>query len=61
MKNPKLANTWTLCLEQTKTTAEGAKAAKASAARDAWEEEGRSEVGSGDDGSEDQIVEEAWI
>ena len=44
---------------QTKATAEEAEVAKASAARDAWEnEEGGSEVGSGDDGSEGELVEE---
>ena len=42
--------------EQPKATAEEAKAAKASAAHDAWKKkEGGSEVGSGDNGSEDEL------
>ena len=44
---------------QTKATAELAKAARASAARNTWEEEeGGLEVRIGDDGSEDELVEE---
>jgi hypothetical protein len=45
--------------EEAKPTAEEAKDAKKSSARDAWEnEEGGSELGSGDDESDDSIEQE---
>ena len=48
-----------ICAVEPKATAKEAEAAKASAARDPWEEEEEgSEVGSGNTGSEDELEEE---
>ena len=47
-----------ICAVEPKATAKEAEAAKASAARDPWEEEEEEEVGSGNTGSEDELEEE---